>query len=212
MIVVVSDPADLNDESNWGGAFYELSLEIGPRDDGRLERALVSVWRHASAVGRYAPDYRPGSRGASLRLAGHRAVALCLSSLEEGRLHGVVRTPSGIDIVCGVFAVREDSGPDWLSLFVPLGALGRADPRIGGFPLGDDYGVATFAWRRPIDSWLADIGSRVYADVPFRLGLIGCEVSGEAHADQLTGGIPERRDIGYLLPDGDKLTYREADR
>jgi hypothetical protein len=120
--------------------------------------------------------------------------------------------PSGVDIVCGAVSVREDDGPDWLDFYVPLGALARDDPRIGGFPFSDDYGIPTFAWRRPIDSWLAAIGSRLYADVPFRLGLIGWQVSGDVYSDQLTDGTPERRDIGYLIPDGTGLTYREADR
>jgi len=91
-------------------------------------------------------------------------------------------------------------------------ALGRTDPRVRGFPLGDDYGVSTFPWRRPIDSWLAEIGSLVYAEAPYRLGLIGCEVSGEVYAAQLAADVPDEHDIGYLLPLSGKLAYREANR
>ncbi|GAA1616226.1 hypothetical protein GCM10009679_20660 [Saccharothrix algeriensis] len=42
------------------------------------------------------------------------------------RLHGVIRTPNGAAIVCGVMAVREDNVPDRLDFYLPLGALARA--------------------------------------------------------------------------------------
>jgi hypothetical protein len=29
----MADPSDLNDDENWSGGFYELSLEVGERDD-----------------------------------------------------------------------------------------------------------------------------------------------------------------------------------
>lgn len=212
--VGVGDQADLNDDENWTGGLYQLAIELGPRDDDRLEKALTSVWRHASVVGCFAAEYHPSSGNAVPRLADHIEVELRLHSLEArpGGLRGVTRLPFGLDIVCGAVTVREDNGPDWLDFYVPLGALARNDPTIGGFPFCEDYGVATLAWRRPVDSWLAAIGSRVYAEVPYRLGLIGHEVSGAVHSGQLTGDLPERHDIGYLMPEGDRLTYREADR
>jgi len=32
---------------NWHGGFYELAVEVGATSDGRLERALVTLWRAA---------------------------------------------------------------------------------------------------------------------------------------------------------------------
>ena len=211
--VIVGVQADLGDDANWGGGFYELAVELGPRDDVRLEHALSSVWRHAAVAGCFAAEYHPGSGHEPARPAGHAPVRLSLRSLEEhGHLRGVVRIPSGLDIVCGIVAIRFEEGSDWLVFYVPLGALVETDSRIGGFPFGDDYCGATFVWRRPIDCWLAEVGSRVYADVPFRLGLIGCEVAAEVDADDVAGGAPECRDIGYLIPGESSLEYWEANR
>jgi hypothetical protein len=209
----MNNQADLNDDENWAGGSYELAIELGPRDDTRLEQALAAMWRHASVAGCFAADYHPHSPYRPLRLDGHTAVALNLRSLEEhtGGLRGVTSLPSGVDIICGVIAVREENGPDWLDFYLPWGALARTDPRIGGFPFGDDHGPVTFAWRRPIDRWLASVGSSVFADVPFRLGLIGHIVSGAVHADGLTADASGRRDIGYLLPEQGSLRYREPD-
>lgn len=209
----MADASDLNDDENWSGGFYELSIELGERDDSRLEKALLAVWRHASVQGCFAPEYQFFSGSTPARLVGHNPVSLSLRSLEGlGHLRGVVELPDERQIVCGTVAIREDDGPDWLDFYLPLGALGRTDPRVRGFPFGDDYGVATFPWRQPIDHWLADIGSRVHDEVPYRLGLIGCEVSGEVYADQLVAGVPDEHDIGYLLPLNGKLAYREANR
>ena len=207
----MANPGDLQQAENWSGSCYELAMELGARDDSRLERALLAVWHHASVKGCFVAEYEPYTGIRPLALLGHAEVPLSLRSLEEsGQLRGVVRLPSGVDIVCSVVAVREDNGPDWLDFGVPLGALWQADPRIGGFPFGDDYGQATLFWRRPLDGWLAEIGSLVYAEVPFRLGLIGDTVSGRVYADQLAGRAPTIRDFGYLVPANDVLAYHEA--
>lgn len=76
--------------------------------------------------------------------------------------------PSGVDVVCGVVASREDAGPDWLDSYIPLGALARADRRVGGYPF-DAPGTSSLEWRRPIDNWLAQIGGAVYSAVAYRL-------------------------------------------
>ncbi|HEX7590542.1 MAG TPA: hypothetical protein VF375_01185 [Candidatus Limnocylindrales bacterium] len=81
--------------------------------------------------------------------------------------------------------------------------------------LGTTYawnGPATLSWRRPIDSWLAEIGFRVFADVPYRLGLIGHEVSGDEYAEELADAAARRRDIGYLIPSNGSVTYEAGDR
>jgi hypothetical protein len=44
----MSNCADIDDDYNWTDGFYELAIELGPRDDARLERGLASIWRHAA--------------------------------------------------------------------------------------------------------------------------------------------------------------------
>jgi hypothetical protein len=201
----IPDPSDLNDEENWTGGFYELAFELRPTDDARLERALVALWREASVVGCFAPvTHQP---------ALHTAVPLTLDSLvAHGHLRGVVRLPDEQDMVCGVVAVRFENGADWLSFYLPLGALTRTDPAIGGYPLADDSGEPALIWRRPIDDWLAEVGTRVSVEVPFRIGVIGMEALGEFDVADLAGGVPAQRQDGILVPTGSALNYHPANQ
>lgn len=114
------DPADLNDAENWHGGFYELAIELGPREDERLESTLRSVW---DLIGVEDCHVRT-----QLDPPQHEPAEVSLAALEANHLHGVVRLPSGRRVVCGAIAVREDDGPDWLDFVLPLGSLSRAEP------------------------------------------------------------------------------------
>ena len=119
--------------------------------------------------------------------------------------------PSGERVVCGLVVVREEGGsyePDWLDFYIPLGALGRIDPREGGYPFGDFD--ESLEWRRPLDDWLAELGRHVYENVRFRLGLVGMEVSGEIYAGQLASGVPTTRVYGLLVPEATEVRYYAA--
>lgn len=200
-----ANSSDLNDEENWNGGFYELAFELGPTDDSRLENALLALWREASVVGCFAAvTYHP---------AVHAPVPLTLDSLvAHGHLRGVVRLPDEHDMVCGVVAVRFENGADWLSFYLPLGALARTDPLIGGYPFGDDAGEPALIWRRPIDDWLAAVATRVFEEVPFRLGLVGMEATGEVDAADLADSVPEQRQYGILVPTATALNYHPANQ
>ncbi len=166
--------ADLDHGENWCGGFYELAICLGPRDDERLDAALASVWRSGKVVGCAAR----GERGR------HDPVPLTVASLERyGHLHGVVALPGGVEIVCGVVAIRFDDGDDWLDFSLPLGALGSVMPQVGGFPFGTDGGAESRIWREPIDAWLVALGTSVYDDAPFTYAAIGFEASGLTLAD-----------------------------
>ncbi|MGW6145798.1 hypothetical protein [Streptomyces sp. NPDC055140] len=56
-----------------------------------------------------------------------------------------------------------------------------------------------------MDDWLAAIGTETFKNASVSLGVIGFEVSGCTDASTLAGQLPQRRDIGYLLPQGDLL-------
>lgn len=87
-----------------------------------------------------------------------------------------------------------------------MGALATAYD-VGAHPF-ESSSETSRPWREIIDAWLAKIGVTVYNRVQYRLALIGHEVSGEAYADELLQtGIPARRYIGYLWPDGDTVTF-----
>lgn len=61
-----------------------------------------------------------------------------------------------------------------------------------------------------MDDWLAAIGAEAFKHAPFGLGLIGFEVSGCTDASTLVGELPQMRDIGCLLPQGDAVHYGRA--
>ncbi|MFG2058921.1 hypothetical protein ACGFI9_33355 [Micromonospora sp. NPDC048930] len=198
------ESADFTLADNWYGGFYELALELGDTSDARLETALDVLWSAAGVEGCYGSHRIP--------LSDQQAVPCTLASLERSsHLYGVVRLPNGAPMVCGVVAVREDNGPDWLDFYLPLGALGRAEPRSNEHMVGDPGSSSvSLAWRRPIDDWLADLGARVYTAVDFRLGLIGNEVSGQTDAATIAANPPTHRRIGYLIPSDGQVRYLPA--
>jgi hypothetical protein len=189
---------------NWSGGFYELAIEVGPPDDDRLDRALRAVWTAAGVRGCYVRrDVEPAEQ---------TPVTCGLSELEaHGHLHGVVTLPSDADIVCGAVVIRESHGPDWLDFYLPVGALGRADGRVGGFPFGADGEATSLRWRLPIDDWLAEVGRQVYEQVDYRMALIGFEAAGEAYAAELAEGEAAPSGWGYLVPDADGIRYVRAE-
>jgi hypothetical protein len=194
---LVASASDLNDSENWHGGFYELAIELGRLDDARLERSLEVLWASAGMQGSFAPTNGDG----------HVPVALGRLSLEQhGHLRGVVEPPGFGPLVAGVIATRFDSDEiDWLELYIPLGALGRTDPRIGSFPFGPDGTKVSLAWRRGLDAWLADIGRSVFRAVPFRRALIGYEVDDDEWVRP-----PRKRMNAFLIVEGPDLIYLEA--
>jgi hypothetical protein len=201
---IMPSATDVLDREAWHGGFYELAIEVGERDDNRLQAAPDALWDAAAIDGPYevlwtlTPRSRPIPRTVASLNAGHH-------------LRGLVTLPDERACICCVIAVREDPGAvDWLDFCLPIGALGVTDPRIGGFPFGDEGGPSSLAWRQPIDDWLASLGSAVYMAAPFRLGLIGFEASGSTDASEVGGQPPSERYVGYLLPDGP--TYHPANR
>jgi hypothetical protein len=202
---VVHDPTAFTDPENWTGAFYELSLVFGDCDDERLQRAVTTLWRAAAITGCYGSiDREPADQS---------AVPVTVASLREfGMLRGIVRPPLGGPVVCGCDVMRFDrDNCDWLTLNLPLGALERVEPRIGGFPFGPDGGPESLAWRAPLDTWLAGVADEVFRHVGFRFGLIGFDLDYTTAAD-LNGVVSQQGRNGYLWPANGQLTYTPANR
>ncbi|WP_211593339.1 hypothetical protein [Microbispora sp. H10836] len=199
------DPTAFTDSENWSGGYYELAIEIGDTSDERLQLALSALWRAAAIDGCFGRrDREPKEQD---------EVPCTVSSLAEFfHLRGTVTLPTGRRVVCGCVAIREEDGPDWLDFYLPLGALERVDERIGGFPFDEDSGEASLSWRRGLDDWLAAIGTSVFDEVQFQLGLIGFETSGSVDSGQLGGTAPEERWMGYLIPTDGGLRFDPANR
>ena len=192
--------AEFTDEENWTGGYYELAIELGSRDDFRLEQALVAVWKLAALEGPF--------RSRSVRRELQQRVSPTVD--EPGRLHGLATLPSRIQVVCGTITLRLEDDSDWVSLFIPLGSLARVETNIGGFPFGG-YGDS-LAWRRPLDDWLARLAKHVYRELRFPFAVIGHEVLAERTASQFTSGPPTSRTEGLLIATPAGLCYHPVTR
>jgi hypothetical protein len=184
--------------NTWFGGYYELALELGIRSDERLLAALAAVWSDPDLDGAYLSwDIEPSQQ---------QRLAITAELLQIDHLQGLAQLPHGPTIACGTCIIREDNGPDWLVLYLPMGALGTAYP-IGGYPFEPEMATSR-QWRDALDPWLASIGIRVYDQVVYRLGLIGFEVSGEIYADGIAAnGVPARHYPGLLWPSAGAVTY-----
>jgi hypothetical protein len=176
--VVVEAPADqIEADDNWIGGHYELALELGIRDDARLETAFNVLIGLTGMEGAWALT--------SVNPSAVEAVQLTLAStLQFGLLRGQVRLPTGERVVCGVHVVREEAepsfyDPDWVVFDLPLGALIKIEPRISGYPFGDT--AESLGWRTSLDDWMVGIARALFDQVAFKLGLVGMECSGDAY-------------------------------
>jgi hypothetical protein len=196
-------PADLTDPENWTGGFYELGIELADDSDEHLQRVLTALWHAAGVEGCYRRLPEASDQ--------FEDVPCTVAALGRyGHLRATVVLPTGQRVVCGAVAIRGGGGTDWLDFYVPTEALSRAERRVGAFPFGADGGASSLAWREPIDDWLAGIAAAVFRTDPFRLALIGHEVSGDVDAESLGGQVPDRRFIGYLVPGRGGLEYTAA--
>ncbi len=182
----------------WYGGYYELAIELGETSDERLIAALDAVWRQHEVVGPTAD-----ALGALREDERYPSAAW----LDRMHLRGEVHLPLGVCAPCGTWTIQEEGGADWLDFYLPLGGLAELVPAVGGYPVVDDsYEYAT--WQRQLDQWLANFGSRIYLSVPYRLALIGFEVSGECYAaDLIANGVPAHRDSGILWPERGEISY-----
>lgn len=189
---------ELSDRDAWTGGYYELAIQLGARDDSRMQAAVRFLVGAAEIDGPWHIQWQPDR----VERAGWS-----LEDLSAGQLCGVVTLPDGQQAICAVTAVREDDGDDWLDLCLPLEALARRDGRIGGFPFEPDADHRSLAWRLPIDDWFARIAREVSQEFGFKLAAIGFEVSGSVRAESVAKPASAERPYGIVLREG---TYLRA--
>lgn len=203
----MSDPSAFTDGENWTGGFYELAVELGDRDDQRLDAAISAAWADPRLSGPFAARNRePGAQ--------ERVAPSLATHTATDHLRGLAQLPIGRMVVCGSVIIREEGGTDWFDFYLPLGALSRADSRVGAYPFGATMTVGdqvattdSLVWRGPIDRWLATMAKRIFDVAPFRVGLIGWEMSGTTSAAEIDA-VPDERYMTYLMPnDGDLAVY-----
>lgn len=178
----------------WKGGWYELAMELGEPNDIRLLTIHRTLWDFPDLYGCFTEsdiEYRNQER---LAPDSERFQV-------SGRRYGIATLPKAGKVACVSAVIREDGGHDWLSLGLPLGALETV------YPVEYDIGIKRASWTLEIDEWLLHLGQHIYRNDQFRLGLVGDEVSGFHHADELQReGIPEQR-CGILWPTNDSLNW-----
>lgn len=191
----MGEPWDFLDDENWHGGYYELAIKLGPRTAAeateRVLGTLATIWDQSSLDGCY--------RDRWTAQAEQERIPPAPTDLDHPEsFNGVAELPGGRRVVCVSHVVREDvdDGHDWVDLCLPLGALSRADRRVGAYPFGDE--TSSRAWREPIDHWFIRIAEAVAAEHPFQLALIGHEVSGMDW--QFDGAPAEGEWVTYLVP------------
>ncbi|MCA9626709.1 MAG: hypothetical protein KC766_03540 [Myxococcales bacterium] len=189
----------------WTGGSYEFALEYCPPSDEALRLALAAIWRDPTVTGCYVhADKEPGDQEVvpPSTLAARRDAI-------DGRWLGIAILPNGCRVPCSSCIVREEDGSDWLYFGAAMGCLSYCYP-VGAFPL-DDGG--DLSWRPELDRWLRGIAARVYATVPFRLGLVGWIIGGDVCAADLAArGVPQERWEGYLWPESGGLGWYPANQ
>lgn len=164
------------DECGQGG-FYEIVIDLGPREGDRLHRAFDALWHH--------PDLASGeATPGSYRRRGH-------ARLPDGAL---------VPALSFTETMRDARGDvDYLIFALPMPALEKAcrlvsdtTPASGLDPL----------WRRELETWLASVGRHVDAEVPFAAAYIGFlpfPIGDAETADHLFAqGVPAERCLAYL--------------
>ena len=190
----------------WAGGDYELGLELGPRSDSRLCKAIMALWNHPTLEGCYLAPFREPSKQPRLIPGDHPDVLIKHLSGEITLLLGVGRAPEigrGKAFACCSSVLRLEDGVDWIYLGVPLGSLPY---RTRGYPMAEG---SDLSWCKTVSEWLKSIAESVFEPIGFRLGMVGWELNGlEDSAEQIErDGIPKQRYCDYLWPSGGKLSW-----
>ena len=186
------------EQDTWSGRSYELAIELGLHSDARLEAALIALWQSERLDG--------CCLGQDIEPAAQQRFSPSLETLERcGSLLDVLTLPDGVSVACGMIAIREEAGSNWLTFFVPIGALSFVYD-VGAFPCDD--GKDSRVWREPLDDCLVKLARAMFAVVAFPLALVGHEVSGSVSAADITAtGIPTERWDGYLWQESGNLIW-----
>ncbi len=183
----------------WSGGSYELALEYERLSDKRLRAVISRLWDHSTLLGCYLdlnaePDQQP---------------RVSPAEVEPWQcLRGVAALPNGERASCSSIVVREEEAT-WIYFGVPLGSLGSAYP-VGAFPFADG---TPLDWRAELDGWLLDMARFIFAEQPFRLGLVGwVDPLDTTAADLASTGVPEQRWEGYVVPVDDTLEWYPANQ
>jgi len=186
----------------WASSFYELALEFGVAPAGVLICAIEALWEIPEIAGPY--------DRLDLPLAQREPVPpdFFLQGGFSEHAYGAAKLPDGNVVPCGVGVVRDSPGSwgRWVNFHVPFRALELT------YKIDYSKPETWKSWADPLDGWLADVAKSIYRRAPFKLALIGEEVVGVLHADELdidSLGDSPRPPILAPTDSGDLRWYRD---
>ena len=205
----LNDVLHIAGEDTWRGGDYELAVELGERNDARLQSAYEAVFAYKDWIGplnrqgnSIIPDWScwhsdpyfwPGFTGVAV-LADGRKLPASVGCVREGQ-----DTP------------EEKQGTDWLKVGFPMGGINAVYPTAGGYPFApaDRAKSPSKEWQITIEDYLAQLGIWIYSHVAYRLAVVAFEDMGQTRLASVVqnGGVPQDRWRGYLLPSGDQVRY-----
>ncbi len=176
------DKAVYCDDEHWSGSYYGLCLELGDcGDDERVYKALNALWMNERLAGPWRTRHDVNMPAITVT-----------QGVDDGTLYGVARLTSGHELGVLSILVRVSDESDWLNLSIPVGMLEWC------YPVKYPLQYRTNPWMEDVDQFLVEIGAALYQHIPFRLGMIGEEVSGYVTAADLSPEECARG--GFLVP------------
>jgi hypothetical protein len=175
------------DRDNWVGSHIQLAVDLGEPDDERLRAAFAAAWSNPhlngpleSLIEGVQPRLPEPPFDPDLGLSTDGTISL---------------PPDAVAVGCRVLSV-QDGLSNWLVVAIPTGMLELA------FRVDYELSHQRNPWLAGVERRLAEIGDTIYRRVPFDLGIIGAEVSGQYYADQnIAQKDPWRKSVSRQVVD-----------
>lgn len=185
------------DAGVWSGGFYELVFKVPDPSQKGARKAVIALWKD------------PAIEGCFLERDREPVQQVRISSAEiplQSHSYGIATLSNGNVCVCGSFWGTYGEKGSWVTLYLPLGSLGKAYP-TGAYPFNRKGEPSSGTWLREINLWLKNIAEAVYEQAPFKVAMIGYEVDFLEVKEQMLTAVPEKRWEGILVPKGDELLW-----
>lgn len=174
----------LQNAKRWKGSYYELSMMYKGQEFNvqRKIQLLRHLWDDPSLQGIVDA---PGELGQSWKSIDEKNIERYKHN------YGYIAVSKGKILGCGNCFV-ETGSELWCVLYIPLSMLGLV------FSIKYPLSRKENTWADQVDAIFTSIGSRVYRDFPFEIGVLGEEASGMSLE---TVKKQHANDPGLLIPE-----------
>lgn len=181
----------------WHGSFYELVFELPDASELTAKRALARLWAYPALEGCFLHAHQEPAEQPKVSP---------LDTEHQGHWYGVATLPNGKKCCCASFWANYPSDGSWVTFYLPLGSLGKVYP-VQDYPFIGKGEASPELWLKSINVWLLTLAISLYAQVKFKLAILGHEVDFFDIKAKLADGVPTHRWEGLLLPRDDELVW-----